>query len=157
MMPLIIGIDAKKMLGMCLSTNMIDNKTVELWQRFMPRRKEIAHAISTDLFAIQVFDEAYDFGRYNPDALFDKWACVEVGSFDNIPEGFLPFELSGGLYAVFLHKGFEPSFEYIFGEWLPNNRHYELDNRPHFEILGEKYKRNDEHSEEEIWIPIKTK
>jgi AraC family transcriptional regulator len=32
-----------------------------------------------------------------------------------------------------------------------------LDNRPHFEILGEKYKQGSPDSEEEIWIPVKEK
>jgi AraC family transcriptional regulator len=39
---------------------------------------------------------------------------------------------------------------------LPNSN-YHLDDRPHFEILGEKYKNADPGSEEEIWIPIKAK
>ncbi len=63
-----------------------------------------------------------------------------------------------GLYAVFIHKGdastAPKTFEYIFGTWLPNSE-YLLDNRPHFEILGEKYKNEDPNSEEEVWIPIK--
>ena len=36
-------------------------------------------------------------------------------------------------------------------------RFYTLDDRPHFEILGEKYKNQDPDSEEELWIPIKPK
>ncbi|MFM9945765.1 MAG: GyrI-like domain-containing protein, partial [Bacteroidia bacterium] len=44
----------------------------------------------------------------------------------------------------------------IYGTWIPNSE-YNLDNRPHFEILGEKYKNNHPDSEEEIWIPIKPK
>jgi predicted transcriptional regulator YdeE len=32
---------------------------------------------------------------------------------------------------------------------------YQIDNRPFFEILSEKYKRDAEDSEEEVWIPIK--
>jgi predicted transcriptional regulator YdeE len=32
-----------------------------------------------------------------------------------------------------------------------------IDNRPHFEVLGDKYKNNDPSSEEEIWIPIRKK
>jgi AraC family transcriptional regulator len=39
---------------------------------------------------------------------------------------------------------------------LPNLG-YTLDDRAHFEVLGEKYKNNDPLSEEEIWIPIKKK
>jgi AraC family transcriptional regulator len=34
---------------------------------------------------------------------------------------------------------------------------YDLDNRPHFEILGEKYKNESPDSEEELWIPVKLK
>jgi len=63
-----------------------------------------------------------------------------------------------GLYAVFIHTGAASTapktFEYIFETWLPNSE-YLLDNRPHFEILGGKYKNEDPSSEEEIWIPIK--
>jgi AraC family transcriptional regulator len=70
------------------------------------------------------------------------------------------FELPGGLYAVFLYRGDARSasvfFQYIFGTWLPNSG-YEPDDRPHFEVLGEKYKNNDPDSEEQIWIPIKYK
>jgi AraC family transcriptional regulator len=32
---------------------------------------------------------------------------------------------------------------------------YELDDRPHFEILGERYKNNDPDSEEELWFPVR--
>ncbi|WP_339791455.1 GyrI-like domain-containing protein [uncultured Imperialibacter sp.] len=45
-------------------------------------------------------------------------------------------------------------FEYIFGTWLPASA-YDLDDRPHFEVLGDNYKNNDPTSEEEIWIPIR--
>jgi AraC family transcriptional regulator len=59
-----------------------------------------------------------------------------------------------------LHKGAASTgqkiFQYIFETWLPNSG-YLLDNRPHFEILGAKYKNEDPDSEEELWIPIKHK
>jgi AraC family transcriptional regulator len=65
--------------------------------------------------------------------------------------------LQAGDYAVFNYRGSSADpriFQYIYGEWIPNSE-YVLDDRPHFEILGEKYKNNDPNSEEEIWIPIK--
>ena len=37
------------------------------------------------------------------------------------------------------------------------NSDYKPDDRPHFELLGAKYKNDDPDSEEEIWIPIKRK
>jgi AraC family transcriptional regulator len=67
------------------------------------------------------------------------------------------FTLKGGQYAVFNHKGSSTDnsiYQYIFTQWLPNSG-YQIDNRPHFELLGEKYKNNDPNSEEEIWVPIK--
>ncbi|RYE38364.1 MAG: GyrI-like domain-containing protein, partial [Sphingobacteriales bacterium] len=44
----------------------------------------------------------------------------------------------------------------IFTEWLPNSA-YELDDRPHFELLGSKYKNDDAESEEEIFVPVRLK
>lgn len=66
--------------------------------------------------------------------------------------------LTGGLYAVFIHKGgpntFPKTFQYIFRTWLPASD-YTVDNRAHFEILGEKYKNEDPNSEEEVYIKRK--
>jgi AraC family transcriptional regulator len=64
------------------------------------------------------------------------------------------------LYAVFIHQGppqaFVKTFQHIFYSWLPNSP-YDVDQREHFECLGEKYKNNAPDSEEEVWIPIKPK
>jgi AraC family transcriptional regulator len=137
-----------------------DNRTGELWRDFMPRRKEIKNSVNADLFSIEIYDRSLDFKDFNPDTEFVKWAAVEVTDFDTIPEHMETFILTGGLYAVFIYKGdgndAQSTFEYIFGTWLPNSD-YILDDRPHFEIMGEKYKLNDPNSEEEIWIPIRVK
>lgn len=76
-----------------------------------------------------------------------------------MPNEMETFTLTAGLYAVFDYKGSSADnriFQYIFGVWLPNSV-YLLDDRPHFEVLGDKYKNADPDSEEEIWIPIRTK
>ena len=67
--------------------------------------------------------------------------------------------LPEGNYAVFNYKGLSTDtavFHYIFFEWLPNSD-WVLDDRPHFEVLGSKYKNDSVDSEEEIWIPVKAK
>jgi AraC family transcriptional regulator len=138
--------------------SLVNNKTGELWKSFAPRRKEITNNLSHDLISMAVYKPSY-FARFNPANEFEKWAAVEVSGFENVPEEMETFTLPGGLYAVFDYKGSssDPSiFQYIFGTWLPNSM-YTLDNRPHFEVLGAKYKNNDPTSEEEIWIPIKLK
>ncbi len=144
----------KKLIGQRLPMSFANNRTPELWRSFMSRRKEVQNTVGTDLFSLQNYENINPFENFNPEALFEKWASVEVTDFNNIPERMEIFTLTGGLYAVFDYKGNSPAiFQYIFHTWLPNSG-YELDKRPHFEVLGEKYKNNDPNSEEEIWIPI---
>jgi AraC family transcriptional regulator len=145
----------KKLIGKRLNMSFANNQTSELWRSFMPYRREIKNATGIDLFSLQNYTTINSFQDFNPDTIFEKWAAIEVADFDNVPEEMETFVLEGGLYAVFDYKGNSPEiFQYIFREWLPNSE-YELAYRPHFEILGEKYKNNDPDSEEEIWIPIK--
>jgi AraC family transcriptional regulator len=153
-------ISEKKLIGKRLRTSFSNDKTKELWQSFMPRRKEILNSLSSDLISLQIYDESFGISEFNPNNEFEKWALSEVLDFDNMPENMEGFTLMEGLYAVFLHKNAistpEKTFGFIYGAWIPNSE-YELDNRPHFEVLGEKYRNNDISSEEEIWIPIRLK
>jgi AraC family transcriptional regulator len=74
-----------------------------------------------------------------------------------IPEGMEVFELKGGMYAVFAHRGGDPAiFDHIYGEWLPASD-FDLDNRPHFEVLDAQYRHSDPEASEEIWIPVRLK
>ena len=143
---------------MRLSMSLSNNQTFKLWQSFMPRRKEVGNNLTNDLISMQVYPSKFDFTFFKPIVEFEKWAAVEVSDFENVPKEMEAYSLPAGLYAVFDYKGLNTDttiFKYIFGEWLPNSTHYSLDDRPHFEILGDKYKNNDPTSEEEIWIPIK--
>jgi len=160
MNPIVKRLPEKKLIGKRISMSYANNTTHELWKSFMPHRKDITNRLNSDLFSIQVFDESFDFTNFNPNAIFEKWAAVEVDDIKAAPIGMGPYTLPGGLYAVFLYVGAASegaeAFQYIFIDWLPKSD-YILDNRPHFEVLGEKYKNEDPRSEEEIWIPIKPK
>jgi AraC family transcriptional regulator len=160
MEPRITISEEKKLIGKHLSMSFTDNRTVELWKSFIPCRKEIRNSLTSDLISMQVYDNLLYFRNFDQNAIFEKWAAVEVSDFNTIPAGMEPFTLPYGLYAVFLHKGGASTgtitFRYIFETWLPRSG-YNLDIRPHFEILGEKYKNDSPDSEEEIWIPIKSK
>jgi AraC family transcriptional regulator len=158
MQPRIENLKEKKLVGKRLTMSLTDNKTGDLWKSFMPRRREITNNMTNDLISMQIYKPAY-FTDFNPINEFEKWAAVEVSDFYNVPIDMEPFTLIGGLYAVFDYKGLSTDnsiFQYIFGTWLPNSN-YLMDNRPHFEVLGEKYKNADPNSEEEIWIPIRQK
>ncbi len=160
MNPRIEILQPKKLIGKNTNTTLANNKTPELWQSFMKQRAEVKNAIGQDLYSIQVYKQDLDFKDFNPTTEFKKWAAVEVENYSEIPDGMDKLDLAGGLYAVFIHKGpasaFAKTFNHIFGTWLPNSN-YKVDNRPHFEVLGSKYKNNDPDSEEEVWIPITLK
>ena len=148
----------KKLLTKSLRMSLTDNKTFDLWHSFMSEKSSLKNTVGTDLYSIQLYDDPLYHKNFDPNTEFTKLAGIEVANPINIPTGFSLFTLPGGLYAVFLHKGgtsgFRRTFQYIFGQWLPGSG-YVLDNRPHFELLGDRYKNNAPDSEEEVWIPIK--
>ena len=160
MEPVLKTLSTRKLIGKRIRMTLAENKTSLLWKSFMPRRREIKNASSTDLFSIEVYDESLNFNDFNLQVEFEKWAAIEVSDFDDIPEGMESFTLNGGLYAVFSYRGaasaYAKTFHYIFETWFPASA-YEVDKRPHFEVMGAKYKGEDPESEEEVWIPVKMK
>ena len=131
-------------------------KNFELFSSFMPRKNEIMNQVCDDILDFQTYNNSY-FKNFNPTNEFEKWAAVEVSSFETIPLNMESFTLKAGKYAVFNYKGLHTDtsiFEFIYGEWLKNTE-FEIDYRPHFQVLGKNYKNNDPSSEEEIWVPIK--
>jgi len=158
MKPRIETLNERKLVGKRLRMSLAENRTAELWKGFMPKRKNITNNVTNDLISISVYSPTY-FTEFRLTNEFEKWASVEVSDYDNIPNDLEIFVLTGGLYAVFDYKGSSTDnsiFQFIFGTWLPGSAYF-LDDRPHFEVLGDKYKNNDPRSEEEIWIPVKSK
>ncbi|HVD98995.1 MAG TPA: GyrI-like domain-containing protein [Cytophagaceae bacterium] len=142
--------------GIRMAMSLVENKTGILWKNFMMQRNNISNSLGTDLFSIQRYSPSY-FSDFNPSHPFEKWAAVEISAAARTPEGMETIIIPKGLYAVFFYKGLstDPSiFQYIFSSWLPQSG-YVLDDRPHFEKLGEKYQNNHPDSEEEIWIPVR--
>lgn len=152
-------INEKKLVGKRMTMSYANYRIGELWGSFMPRRKEITNTLTNDLISLVVYAPNH-FIDFKPTNQFERWATVEVENFNNVPDELETYNLSSGLYAVFNYKGMSSGaaafFQYIYSEWVPNSE-FILDDRAHFEVLGEKYKNNDPSSEEEIWIPIKAK
>ena len=158
MIPKIELLNGMKLLGIKMQMSLGNNLTGNLWRTFMQRRKEINNVITNNMISMQIYPADY-FVEFSTNKEFNKWAAVEVCDFENIPDGFEKYLLPEGLFAIFNYKGLNTDttiFNYIYESWLPNSI-YDLDNRPHFEMLGDKYKNNDPSSEEEIYIPIKLK
>lgn len=152
MKPTIIDIKEKKLIGQ--KSQMLQHQfenIVALWKQFMPRKHHIKNTISQELIALQDYS---GFGNF--EVPFDIWACVEVSKSIDIPNHMENYTIPAGKYAKFLHKGMNAGATYqkIMREWLPNSR-YSIDNRPHFQVMGEKYKNGSPDSEEDFYVPIK--
>ncbi|MDE3741717.1 GyrI-like domain-containing protein [Maribacter polysaccharolyticus] len=152
--PRIIELKEKKLVGKHMKMSMAQNRTKELWHMFMTNVKDLGATLSNDKISLQVYPKNY-FDGFDPTLDFEKWATVEVADFNKVPAGWDTFVLPGGVYAVFDHQGADTGiFEYIYATWLPNSK-YRLDDRPHFELLGNEYKNDHPDSKEEIWIPVR--
>ena len=83
-----------------------------------------------------------------------------MGDGVDVPDGLGILVIPAGKYAEFIHVGpataAPRTFGYIFGEWLPASG-FELDLRPHFEILPEGYDPFDENATERVLIPIRSR
>lgn len=159
MEPKIIPISEKKLVGMRIQTSISNYGSPELWQTFMPRKKEIEKKIDGIFYSIQVYPKGFQMKDFTPSTFFEYWAAIEVESESIVPSDMERFNLPEGKYAVFIHRGsmntFQKTIGYIHGQWLPNSE-FKLDNRPHFELLNHKYLGpNNPDSEEEVWVPIK--
>ncbi|MCW7488513.1 GyrI-like domain-containing protein [Leptospira meyeri] len=153
----ITSIEKKYLVGKKIEMSLVESVTPVLWKSFVPSIGSIQNRVSKEMISLSVYPIDY-FQNFNPNRIFTKWAGVEVFSLTDLSEGMEVLEIPAGLYSVFLYKGLAseagPFFQWIFREWFPNSG-YDLDNRPHFEILGEKYKNDDPSSEELVYIPIK--
>lgn len=154
-LPKILTVTEKHLLGLHTELTMNNNLTIELWQKFMPRKKEILQLVSDSIFPAQVYPSDY-FDSMQPNKPFTMWATVEINP-DTlcIPEGMEILIIPEGLYACFTLVGMDIQalMRYIFIEWLPISG-YKVANRPHFAIMDKRYKHNQPDSQEDIYIPI---
>lgn len=160
MVPEIRSSEEIQLVGIRRQLALSDGTIPELWKAFMPRRNEIANAVSANLYSVSVYQPPFNPQTFTTQTLFTKWAARQVTNFNHVPEGMQTLVIPSGDYAVFLYKGapqnFAPFYRSIFFEWLPASN-YVLDDRPHFELLDHRYSNNNPNSEEEIWVPVRAK
>ena len=131
--PNMIEFPATRLVGSRVRTSFVNDRTSELWRGFRVVRPTIAGRVGGESYSVKVYDASYSFSQFDPAAEFEKWAAVAVGDDADAPR----------------------TFGYIFGQWLPASP-YELDLRPHFEILPEGYDPFDDNATERVLIPIRT-
>ena len=133
----------KRLAGNRITMSFMNNKTFELWNGFMKRRKDIVNQAGNDLYSVEVYPPGF-FLNFNPGAEFEKYAAVEISGTGPLPDGMVEFTIPEGKYAVFTYKGSASEaagfYGYIFNTWLPASG-FRLDHRPHLAVMGEKYRK----------------
>lgn len=146
-----------RLAGIAMQMSLAQNSTLQLWQRFMPFYKKQQIWAGKVLYSVEEYDAEY-FTIFSTQNTFTKWAAAPLKANAAVPKGLKELILPQGLYAIFTYKGKAasagPMYHYIFTKWLPESG-YQLDARPHFALMGERYKNNSSESEEEIWVPVR--
>lgn len=153
--PNIIHTEKKTLVGFSKETSLVNDRTRELFSRFMLRLREIPQIDTSCVYDLKEYPLGY-FNAFNPGRTFIKWALAELTAETNLPPDIKSYELPAGQYAVFYHEGPHSDhgiFQQIFKEWLPAS-HYELDNRPHFDIIPIGKNHYERKAAQEIWIPV---
>ncbi|QBS09006.1 GyrI-like domain-containing protein [Legionella israelensis] len=132
-----------------------ENKTDKLWRSFSPTIKNIPNKKNNFKYSVQIFPDTNFFKDFDPTTTFQKYAAIEADISENLPEKLEVLTIPAGLYAIFTYIGkpseAEKTFYYIYYQWLKESG-FELDERPHFAIMGDKYIGEHPDSEEELFI-----
>ena len=160
MEPRLVTLSETKLIGKKMTMSFAHNRTAELWKSFMPVRHLINNLKGSELYSVEVYGTSDFFEDFDANKTFEKWAAMSVSNYHEIPENMQTLTIPKGEYAVFDYKGkpseAQPFYQEIYTSWFPDSG-FVLDNRPHFALMGTKYKGEDPDSEEEIWIPVKRK
>lgn len=155
--PQIVEFPGKEVCGVRLRMSHRGDRTSELWRGFRTKLAE-ASLLPVEAYSLRVYDESHSFSNFDQAAEFDKWAAVDSDLNRELSESLERLIVPPGRYAVFVHTGTAMdapnTFRHIFGVWLPASE-FEVDSRPHFEILPPGYDPFDPHAEEEIWLPVR--
>lgn len=153
----IVFVEQRILMGKSVTMSFVNHKTQDLWQSFRSDITRLGIAIKTPFINLHDYPKDFSFSAFNPSKEFEKWALLEVQENVAIPKDFVKFVLEEGYYATFEYQGLakdcQMQIQKVFTQWLPNSG-YQLDNRPHFEALGEGYHPLDANSRERIFIPI---
>ena len=156
--PEILTVPETQLIGVSTTMSFANNKTAKLWQTLMPRKSEIQGSFSTELYSVEVYPDTHFFREFNPTAEYQKWAAIPVSNLKDVPDGLESLTIPKGKYVRFHFKGSNSevpqAMQFIFGEWLPKSE-FELDDRPHFAVMGDKYSNTSPDSEEDFYVPIR--
>ena len=160
MQPEYLELDEMTVVGLSSIISMKCNLIPQLWERFMPRGKEIKN-VAIPGVALEI---SYDMEKISKEGEKEDWLFFDligyvVSSTDDIPEGMSYKIVPAHKYAKFVHKGpiskIMETYNYIHEEWLPESGHEHDLEACGVEWYDHRFKMDSEDSEYDIYVPIK--
>jgi AraC family transcriptional regulator len=145
----LVNIKGFKAVGLSYFGNNSKGEIPQLWQILNSRYKEIPNK-SSSMLCYGICDDEMD-----SDGKFHYSACVEVDSFQDLPEGMETKIVPEGKYLVYTYMGelkdLGEFYNNIFAKWVPSSG-YEMDFRPQLELYDDRFMNNGEF---DIYVPIR--
>lgn len=116
-----------------------------LWDRFVPRMKEVRHVPDGRSFGVCWGNEYL--------------AGVPVTKVEAVPAGMEARTVPAGHHAVFTHRGpvsrIQETLHHVFQVWLPASGRALDEAAPVFELYDERFQDQAETSELDIYVPLR--
>lgn len=145
----IVKIEGFKAVGLTYFGDNNNGEIPALWEVFNKRYTEIKQK-NKSMRCYGICD-----GEMDSEGRFYYTACVEVDSFEDVPEDMETKAVPEGKYIVYTYGGAIKDlgvfYNDIFSKWIPASG-YEMDFRPQLELYDERFMRNGEF---DIYVPIK--
>ena len=129
----------------------------QIWAKFYENiskvsNRDTSHGLGISITSKELMEKGED--RYI--------VAHEIHKVEDIPEGLIIEKFPSQKYAVFTHLGkldkLGETFSFIYEEWLPNNSRYErVPFAPEFEWYDQRFQKNSDISELDLYIPIQEK
>lgn len=144
----IINIEGFKAVGLTYFGDNNNGEIPKLWEVFNKRFTDIKNK-NDSMLCYGICD-----GEPDAECKFNYTACVEVDSFEDVPEGMETKIVSKGKYAVYTYSGDIKDlgifYNDIYTKWISVSG-YEIDFRPQLELYDERFMQSGEF---DIYIPI---
>lgn len=159
LIPEIVNVPSKKIMGIRFEISIADNKSIEQWGIFNKQLKSMKNIPThSNRYGFFEISNNCEIKNFTEDSLTTEFIGMEVDGTSIVPKNMLIKKFSGGKYAKFIHTGTVNTlcmtYRYIWGTWLPNSNE-QLDMRDDFECYTERFlgAKND-NSQIDIYFPI---
>ncbi|MHA1915898.1 MAG: effector binding domain-containing protein [Promethearchaeota archaeon] len=131
---------------------------LQLWARYRENIREIPNRDRSYSLGIKMFTNEMSEKGENRMVVGNA-----ISKVDDIPKGLVLVTIPAQKYAIFTHIGRYESFiyrtiQYIYGEWLPNNKKYErVPLAPEFAWYDRRFEQDSDNAEFDYYIPVQEK